>query len=235
MRRLFLYAYCCALTLCLTCESVWGSERSSPFEAHGVGADNGSLQMIPKDHHGDKRGSKHDLTPGKLEAYAKAVLVVQQGETVFIGPIDSEMPFAVVPLAASPSSNKNFAYDTNTNGLIAHKSGTYLAEFFIELGVSGHVGSLPPVVVGLRRTRGSASEFLGLTDLGVATNNDSSGGRGRPGVASGTHQVLLKLCKGDSVQLVVTALPPSTEWSFEPDVSSSANELASLTLIRVGD
>ena len=221
MHRISLSAFCCIAALCLSTQKMSGIEVCD-----GTLGSSDPL-VVSKGHHHEKK----EVPPGKLAAYGKAVLIVQSDSSVNIGPVDNENPFAVVPLELSSSKNKNFTFDPTTNALVAEVSGIYLAEFSLGLSTNKPDSSYgEDVAVALCRTRGPESVFLATTNLGIVVSQDSIDGRA---VAFGTHHELLRLCKGDEVQLVMASLPFGTVWQFTGDLNSF-DEVASLILIRVG-
>jgi hypothetical protein len=170
---------------------------------------------------------------GQLGAFGQALLILQPEEDLIVGPIDSAYPVAVVPLQASPGVNKHFGYNPANFSLVAQKSGVYLAEFYIQLAnpkapaPQGDVGGTDPtegVVMALRKIRGNDVTRLASTQLPVSSAASNG--------AQGTHQELLKLSKGDEVQLAVTALPSDQTMVFQGGLAST-NVAAYLTLIKV--
>jgi hypothetical protein len=218
-----------------------------PIDAAMVQSNDGASSMhVLKGHkHRETR-----LTPGGLGAYAKAGYSLSQGQTQFIGTIDPEHPFIVIPLMPTSSLDHHFGYHEDAHAFVTRKSGTYLAEFYLNIETLRN-GYLTPaidpetalstqtplgqVVVALRKIKEGKSTFLGLTQFTpvfcvFSTEQATT-------QSFGTHQELLELSEGDELQFVIKDLPGSpyneSQWFYSGSTTEETNEVAYLTLIRV--
>jgi hypothetical protein len=203
MRKLLLLVSCIAPALCMASQA--------PVRAADV--------------HGKALVRKGDDHGGALAAYATAFLTMASESQLLVGPIDSQNPYIVVPVVFDPCVSRNVGWDPQTNSLVIQKSGTYVAEFFVQMQTGTKVKLVDPdYVMALRKTHGKEVTLLAETKL-VSTNAVNSF------VQTGTHQELLHLHKGDGLQLVLSDLPPSVMPFFSGGTSSSENTAAFLTLI----
>lgn len=163
---------------------------------------------------------------GTLSAFAKGVLTLPPGQDLNLEPIDIQNPFLVIPLVSTGAQRKHFGVNGPLSALVAEKSGTYQAEFGLTLVERAGKQPIGQVVMALRRTRGNDVVLLASTALPALGSNS-------PSSALGSSNTLIDLQEGDQLQLVITELPPLTQW-FLPSVLNETNEVAYLTVMRVG-
>ena len=225
MGHLLLSVVCVLSICCLTNSFAAERDGVSP----GPSPECQGQAMVTKDRH-HKTKASHDHA-GVLSAYAKASHTIPAGQQESTGTIDTEHPYLVVPL--SPDHlNKYVGYNSQTQALIAKKSGVYLAEFYLQL--YGPV--LNQVAIALRKTSGTNVCLLTPTKLPPMLLSDFAPIKC---LASGTRQELLHLSEKDELQLVIVHLPitgsPPVElpWYYLGSSSSETSEVAYLSLIKI--
>ena len=185
---------------------------------------------------GIAKGSHHIDLP----AYAKAGYTLKPGfHCVTIPPIPSG-GFFVVPLVAQEALNQHIGFDPQTHSLVIHHSGLYLANFFVKIRSTqpsnGRRIINGPPEIALRKTGTHGEVFISQVSETLWPCNDIAPpfNGGASSLSFGTHQVLVPLCKGDQLQLVISSLPTSASWFFFNDNATNSDEVAYLTLVKLG-
>lgn len=206
------------------------------MSAFGLATTNPVTIHSPTDHSVTKSHHQSRERSGVLSAFAKAVYKIATGRVEPVGTIDEDHPYVVVPLTLVERPDKHLGFHEQTHSFVVQKSGTYLAEFYLQVGpANGRTHPLGQVNIALRKTHESNISLIASTMLVPMFQDLTSAPYSI--LAFGTHHELLNLSKGDALQLVVTDLPNDVNgmlpWSYFGGTMIPTSEVAYLTLTKI--